>query len=379
MLMSADDNVEIDNLYAGQIGVIIGCKNTKTGDTLVDNRDVNHRNVQLKNITIPPPVFSVSIEPESLSEEKPVHEALRSLIRSDPSLVLSESNETQNLGGDGQTLLSGLGELHLEISYRRLIEEFGVRAKMGPMRVGYQESLKPDQFIERREDYSREINKKLMKASVTVEITNKEVKENGDSNNEIEIDVGQYGVEYKDAVKAGIEAGTSRGPVQGHAVRNLRIKVKDVELVDKELSPPSALTAAVSLGLVKAIKGSEVVVIEPLMDVNVQVYDNDVGKVISDLTSVRNGVMFSLDEDVSVINEDENISQSLYLPPKVEVSTKSIESDDKGSRMKIHAQVPLSGMVAYSTQLNALSGGSGNFNMKICGWKESEGEQTTVL
>ena len=115
------------------------------------------------------------------------------------------------------------------------------------------------------------------------------------------------------------------------------------------------------------------------MDVNVQVYDNDVGKVISDLTSVRNGVMFSLDEDVSVINEDENISQSLYLPPKVEVSTKSIESDDKGSRMKIHAQVPLSGMVAYSTQLNALSGGSGNFNMKICGWKESEGEQTTVL
>ena len=87
MLMSADDNVEIDNLYAGQIGVIIGCKNTKTGDTLVDNRDVNHRNVQLKNITIPPPVFSVSIEPESLSEEKPVHEALRSLIRSDPSLV----------------------------------------------------------------------------------------------------------------------------------------------------------------------------------------------------------------------------------------------------------------------------------------------------
>ncbi|TIC03008.1 P-loop containing nucleoside triphosphate hydrolase protein [Wallemia mellicola] len=378
LLMSADDSVEIDTLYAGQIGVLIGCKNTKTGDTLTDARDSKMTNVQLRSITIPPPVFSVAIEPESLSDEAAVSEALKSLVRSDPSLVISEAFESHAVGGDGQTLLSGLGELHLEISYRRLREEFGVRCRMGPMRVGYLETLASETSITRDEEYAREVNKKPTQAGITIEISRRE-EFSEDAGNNLVMDIGDLGMEYQEAVRAGMLAGTARGPTQGHPVRGLEIKVYNPRIVDKDLSPPSALTAAVSLAIVKAIRELGTSIIEPLMDVYITAYEADVGRVISDVTSIRNGIMMSMEEDSHSEGVDSASSSSVYIPPAVEASTRSFEGGDKGNRMKVHAQVPLTNMVAYSSHLNALSGGSGTFSMKVCGWKETTSSHTAVL
>lgn len=380
LVMNADDTVEIDALHAGQIGVLIGCKNTKTGDTLTDVRDTHLRDVRLKSITIPPPVFSVAIEPESLSDEAGVLEALRSLVRSDPSLVVSEATESVAVGGDGQTLLSGLGELHLEISYGRLREEFGVRCRMGPMRVGYLETLTQGVTIQRQEEYAREVNKKFTQAGVSISICRREeYGENADNVLVFNLDTTHMNLEYEEAIKSGVLAGTARGPAQGHPVRGLEITINNIHLVDKEKSPPSALTAAVSLAMIKAVREATTMVIEPLMDVDIIAHESDVGRVISDITSVRGGLMMSMEEDMHENGSDEEGSSSVYIPPAVEASTRSFEGGDKGPRMLVHAQVPLGNMIAYSSTLNALSGGSGTFSMKVCGWKETSGGVAATL
>ncbi|TIB13633.1 hypothetical protein E3P92_02165 [Wallemia ichthyophaga] len=359
LVMSADDQAEIDALHPGQIGVILGCKSTRTGDTLTEARDTSLRNVTLQNIAIPPPVFSVAIEPESLSDEAGVVEALRSLVRTDPSLVVSEASESIAAGGDGQTLLSGLGELHLEISYARLREEFGVRCRMGPMRVGFLETLPLDAHAVRQEDYAREVSRKHTQAGVTL------------------------APEYEEAVKSGVMAGTARGPLQGHPVRGLHITITDIRLLDKDQSPSSALTAAVSLAVIKAVRTASTVVIEPLMQVDIIAHEGDVGRVISDLTSLRNGVVVSMEEDMHGANSDAHAHTdtrtSVYIPPPTQASTRSFESGDKGARMVVQAHVPLTNMIAYSSNLNALSGGSGTFSMKVCGWKETSGAVAATL
>ncbi|TIA90709.1 hypothetical protein E3P99_01441 [Wallemia hederae] len=380
LVMNADDTVEIDALHAGQIGVLIGCKNTKTGDTLTDVRDVHLKDTKLKSITIPPPVFSVAIEPESLSDEAGVLEALRSLVRSDPSLVVSEASESAAVGGDGQTLLSGLGELHLEISYARLREEFGVRCRMGPMRVGYLETLAEGVEKSRDEEYAREVNKKHTAAGVSISIRRlAEYAENADNVVVLNTAADSLNAEYEEAVKSGVLAGTARGPIQGHPVRGMEISVNDVRLLDKEQSPPSALTAAVSLAVIKAVRECPTTVIEPLMDVHVVAHESDVGRIISDITSVRGGVMMSMEEDMHENSSEGESSAAVYIPPAVEASTRSFEGGEKGARMLVHAQVPLGNMIAYSSTLNALSGGSGTFSMKVCGWKETSGGVSATL
>ncbi|KAJ9478230.1 Ribosome-releasing factor 2, mitochondrial [Pseudozyma hubeiensis] len=152
----ADQYVETSTLRAGQIGVILGLRDTRTGDTLVDISTTSHtpsksaprdgkaaldsnsvKSLRLKRVHIPPPVFSMSLEPASKSDVDSVSDALNLLIRTDPSLRLDESGE----GTTGQTVLSGMGELHLEIAKDRLANEFGVNARMGAVRVSYRETL----------------------------------------------------------------------------------------------------------------------------------------------------------------------------------------------------------------------------------------------
>ncbi|GAC96275.1 hypothetical protein PHSY_003855 [Pseudozyma hubeiensis SY62] len=152
----ADQYVETSTLRAGQIGVILGLRDTRTGDTLVDISTTSNtpskstprddkaaldsnsvKSLRLKRVHIPPPVFSMSLEPASKSDVDSVSDALNLLIRTDPSLRLDESGE----GTTGQTVLSGMGELHLEIAKDRLANEFGVNARMGAVRVSYRETL----------------------------------------------------------------------------------------------------------------------------------------------------------------------------------------------------------------------------------------------
>lgn len=152
----ADQYVETASLRAGQIGVILGLRDTRTGDTLVDISSTptsspskttssaldvaEAKTLRLKRVHIPPPVFSMSLEPASKSDVDSVSEALNLLIRTDPSLRLDEAGASASTG-TGQTVLSGMGELHLEIAKDRLANEFGVNARMGAVRVSYRETL----------------------------------------------------------------------------------------------------------------------------------------------------------------------------------------------------------------------------------------------
>lgn len=152
----ADSYVEVEELRAGQIGVLVGLKETSTGDTLISTSNpssnskssiTSRSTLKLREIDIPPPVFSMSIEPKSKSDEGPVSEALKMLVRTDPSLRIDDGSGSGNGGsglgsaGTGQMVLSGMGELHLEISKDRLKDEFGVNARMGEVRVSYRETL----------------------------------------------------------------------------------------------------------------------------------------------------------------------------------------------------------------------------------------------
>ncbi|PWZ00564.1 LOW QUALITY PROTEIN: hypothetical protein BCV70DRAFT_211387 [Testicularia cyperi] len=165
----ADQYTETETLRAGQIGVLLGLRDTRTGDTLVDvsassssssttpgkegaagiAKHADLKTLCLKRVHIPPPVFSMSLEPASKSDEEAVAEALNLLIRTDPSLHLDTGSSSSSTGGGGggtgQTVLSGMGELHLEIAKDRLANEFGVNARMGSVRVSYRETLDVEQ------------------------------------------------------------------------------------------------------------------------------------------------------------------------------------------------------------------------------------------
>nr|CDI52554.1 related to MEF2-translation elongation factor, mitochondrial [Melanopsichium pennsylvanicum 4] len=171
----ADQYTETSTLRAGQIGVILGLRDTRTGDTLVDVSSqpgsTNYldptevKSLRLKRVHIPPPVFSMSLEPASKSDVDSVSEALNLLIRTDPSLRLDESGE----GTTGQTVLSGMGELHLEIAKDRLSNEFGVNARMGAVRVSYKETLSEEVgVLVEQELVDRELGGKKIKVGAKV-------------------------------------------------------------------------------------------------------------------------------------------------------------------------------------------------------------------
>lgn len=160
--MYASDSIQIDAIPAGQIGVIPGLKHSRTGDTLISYTGANPRSgppaplntLQLRPIEVPPAVFFSSVEPHSLGEEKNVRTSLELLIREDPSLQVTEDEES------GQTLLSGMGEFHLEIATDRLVNDLKAKAAMGKIEIAYRESIlqasQPDIYALDREQGGRQ-------------------------------------------------------------------------------------------------------------------------------------------------------------------------------------------------------------------------------
>ena len=160
--MYANDVEEIPSITAGNIGVIVGLKRTRTGDTLIQIND-SRQDLKLQSIDIPAPVFFYAVEPASTSEEKPLDESLTNMLREDPSLHVHVDPES------GQTLISGMGELHLEIVKDRLLTEFKVNAEMGKMRISYRETITVKQ-LKHTCLYDRELMGKKQKAQVSLTI-----------------------------------------------------------------------------------------------------------------------------------------------------------------------------------------------------------------
>lgn len=397
--MYASDAEEIQSIPAGQIGVIAGLKHARTGDTLITYAGANPKsgppaplnNLNLRPIEVPPPVFFAAVEPYSLSEEKNVEQILALLLREDPSLHVSVDDES------GQMLLSGMGELHLEIARDRLVNDFKAKASMGAIEIGYRECVQASSASHHML-IDREIAGKKGKAGCDASVEPLDLAEI-DLGNAIERD-GNYitvnldmtdtadpsivyplpqdlpFVELRNALVNGAAAALARGPrrhfpmTSTHANLTFRV-VRD--LFDKDTHAAalsSAAHQAVRVALKECFDNNAVNLMEPVMDVVISCDERSMGNIVHDISSARGGHVISLgDDDATSTAEAEraiDISR-IYAPPDPFGDT--VSPDQKGSepsygqQRQIRARVPLKEMVGYLKHLRSLTGGRGTFVM----------------
>ncbi|KAF9975861.1 Ribosome-releasing factor 2, mitochondrial [Actinomortierella ambigua] len=459
--MYAMDVEEIPHISKGNIGVILGLKDTRTGDTLLDAHDPR-KGLVLSGIKVPSPVFFASVEPMSAADEKPVEEAIKALIREDPSLGVRVDEET------GQTLLGGMGELHLEVAQDRLTSDFKVKAEMGRMRISFKETMRGAGTVSSvpKMEYDREILGKRAKARVGVtvermagiedegegtssqdsvgtgvhEAAEAKNKGKGKGNKKganagpsammttEEHDGNEIVISLQEPITTGDEAGTaaamekaaaegivipsgttdmplpalrsavkngmlsalSRGPLLGYAQTHLRVRLTDLHLYGAE-STPAAISSCVAAAVTEAIRqgggsgspSQSSVLLEPIMDVRVEVADKDVGTVVGDISGTRRGRVLSLDghDQHHGLDDQEDESEfQLYAPPDPTfVGDSSSSASSSGTpgglmadRKVVRAQVPLSSMIGYDSALRALTGGTGKFAMEVIGYGEMD-------
>lgn len=431
MRMYASDAVEIESIDAGQIGVIAGLKYARTGDTLLVYHGLNPSKsppapidtLQLRPIEVPPPLFFTSVEPNSLAEEKSLNQTIGLLLREDPSLSVSVDSES------GQTHLSGMGELHLEIARDRLINDFKVKAKMGSIEISYRESPSAASGSV-TEVFDKDIAGKPAMASCTaslgpVDQENLPASSSSGNRGHTEVmnlaDSNILSIHYPtldrsgkavggtpslpssislsaitNAFMTGVSAALSRGPTY-----NLPLQLTHVEISFDPVehltstSTPAALSSAARLATKAALKAASTVsengMMEPVMLATIAVSEEDMGKVVHDLSSARGAQVLALDseeelaEGVSKSAPGASTEASAGLVPSKKLTTQQLArvyappdpfgaSDaggaDRGSAnasvpRQIRARVPLKEMVGYLKRLRSLTGGRGTFVMSV--------------
>ncbi|KAI9793684.1 MAG: Ribosome-releasing factor 2, mitochondrial [Peltula sp. TS41687] len=432
--MYASDAVEVSCIPTGQIGVIAGLQHARTGDTLISYAGIGMKKtpptelsqLQLSPIEIPPPVFFASIEPRSPSEEKLVQESLALLLREDPSLAMSPEAES------GQMLLSGMGELHLEIARDRLVKEFRTKAEMGSIEIGYKECLidgsEPVVYL-----HEKEIAGKKGKAGCEAQVrpvrdsldqdqldndssaTSRTVKKDG---NVISIhiqgnDESDKGTDFartvlpshltlpalQSSLISGVLGALVRGPNHALPMHSTHVIINCLpsrDLFGSE-STPAALTAAArrathdSLGNA-ARKSGRTALMEPVMNVTISVDEANLGGVSQDISGARGGHVLSLDDDDSSstaasANEDKTqdikIAEIYYPLDPYETGSSSGLINSQGlmtARPRtITARVPLKEMVGYDKHLRSLSGGRGTFLMSVDRYEKMSTQREKIL
>ncbi|RMX97394.1 hypothetical protein D0868_10658 [Hortaea werneckii] len=341
--MYANDAIDIESIPAGQIGVIPGLKFARTGDTLVSYTGAHPKNgppapintLQLRPIAVPPPVFFVSVEPNSLAEEKPIKEALALLLREDPSLHVSVDEES------GQTHLAGMGELHLEIARDRLITDLKAKARIGSIEIGYRETLTNPSSTPQTSLFDREISGKSSKAACTASVSPITSQDEGDAalhpknvhthifplpdNNRLIISTPTLNPDGSPldpdqhpslpdhlplptllhAFQTGVLAAFARGTSFGYPIHSVEVRLQF--LPEEHLFPTSssaAFSSAARLAVQAAMRdavaaegggaGTGAVMMEPLMLVRIAVEEASLGAVVHDLSSARGGAVVAL-------------------------------------------------------------------------------------
>lgn len=420
--MYANDAVEVDSLSSGQIGVIPGLKYTRTGDTLIWCKGLamkaqpagGLKSLQLRPITVPPPVFFTSIEPHSLSEQKHVQESLAILLREDPSLQLSVDEES------GQTHLAGMGDLHLEIARDRLLNDFKAKARIGKIEIGYREtitaSISPNTFI-----LDKLIANKPAKAGITVSLTPiDDLMMSISSSEPTQPEDGPFETTYSlpdncalhithpnlsrhdssghknhllphlslpgilSSIHSGASAALSRGPFNSAPVSNTRVEINldTATHLFSETTPTAmsmATRTAVQSSLRTAHETSSNALMEPVMLATIFVNEGSLGAVVQDLSSSRGGQVLSLDASdapvpITSLSSSADLPtvdpNQIYTPPDPFSSGAEIGSGLANSQRQIVARVPLKEMVGYLNQLRALTGGRGTFVMSVDGFEK---------
>ncbi len=315
--MYANTREEVDELYAGDIAATVGLKNTSTGHTLCDE---NHP-VVLEKITFPEPVISIRIEPKTKADQEKMGVALKRLAEEDPTFRIKGDPET------GETIISGMGELHLDIISDRMRREFKVEASVGRPQVAYKETIKAEAEAEGK--YIRQSGGRGQYGHVFLRV---EPKERGQGFEFIdEIKGGIIPKEFIPAIEKGIKEAMGKGVVAGYPMVDLSTALYDGSFHEVD-SSEVAFKIAGSMAFQAAAKRAKPILLEPIMKLEVIVPGEFFGDVIGDL-SARRG--------------------------KIE------ETKDRLQLKVIDANVPLAEMFGYATTLRSLTEGRGTFTMEF--------------
>jgi len=315
----------LDKVSAGDIAVVVGFKIAQTGDTVGSEA----KKVFLEQMHFPEPVISVAIEPKTISDQDKLKKVLDLLKQEDPTFTVKENEET------GQLIISGMGELHLDVLMTRIISDFKVAAKIGNPQVTYRESIAKKTL--HTEEFHKIVAGKENRAKIVLEV---EPLSRGTGNTfESKIDEQVLPREFLDAVRRGVTNAFSSGIMYGYPTIDMKATLIDAEY-DEQTATSFAYEAAGSMGFDAACRKADPILLEPVMHVDVMVPKEFIGEVMSHLTS-RGGLIESLESKVS--------------------------------REHVRVKVPLAQMFGYSTALRSITQGRGTFGMEFSHFAMKEG------
>ena len=325
--MHANHREEIQEISAGGIGALVGLKNTTTGDTLCDEQN----QVVLENIVFPEPVIDIAVEPKTKADQEKMGMALRKLAGEDPTLRLRTDEES------GQTIISGMGELHLDIIIDRMKREFNVEANIGQPQVAYRETIKTAAQAEGK--YIRQSGGRGQYGHCWLKVEPQE--EPGKGYEFIdEIKGGVIPQEYIKPVNAGVKEALENGVLAGYPMVDVKVTLYDGSFHEVD-SSEAAFKIAGSMAVQEAVKRADPVILEPIMKMVVTTPEQFMGDVVGDINS-RRGII------------------------------KEINDRGEGNaRVKeIESEVPLANMFGYATQMRSMTQGRASYVMEFAHYSE---------
>ena len=314
--MHSNHREDIDIVYAGDIAAAVGVKNTTTGDTFCDE---DHP-IILESMVFPEPVIEVAIEPKTKAGQEKMGIALAKLAEEDPTFRTYTNQET------GQTIIAGMGELHLEIIVDRLLREFKVEANVGAPQVSYKETIRKS--VEQDTKYARQSGGKGQYGHVKIRVEPNEAGKGYEFVNAVV--GGAIPKEYIPAVDAGIQGAMAAGVMAGYPVVDVKVTLFDGSYHEVD-SSEMAFKIAGSMAFKEACRKANPCILEPIMKVSINVPDEYMGVVIGDVTARRGNILGQITRTGSV---------------------------------QIDANVPLSEMFGYATDLRSKTQGRGNYSME---------------
>ncbi|MBA7559090.1 Elongation factor G [subsurface metagenome] len=317
MRMHANRSERLENIYAGDVAVVVGLKLAQTGDTIGNEQFP----IILEPMNFPVPVISVAVEPKTLSERSKLEAALRQLEKEDPTFTVKDDEET------GQLIISGMGELHLDVLMTRVIKDFKVQANVGNPQVSYRESIEKETV--HREKYHKLIAGKENSADITLKV--RRLQRGAGNHFESEVPPGSLPRELADAVQRGVRLAFSSGLVYGYPVIDIGATLVKGEY-NQNTSTALAFEAAAALGFDEACRKAQPVLLEPIMKVDIWVPKEYLGEVLGNLAARK--------ADITRI-------------------------DSKTKVENVHAHAPLATMFGYSTSLRSATQGRATFTMEF--------------
>ncbi|MEG4518223.1 MULTISPECIES: elongation factor G [unclassified Microcoleus] len=322
IVLKADDRIEVEELRAGDLGAALGLKDTFTGDTLCEEGAP----VILESLFIPEPVISVAVEPKTKQDMEKLSKALQSLSEEDPTFRVNVDPETN------QTVIAGMGELHLEILVDRMLREFKVEANVGQPQVAYRETIR--KAVRAEGKFIRQSGGKGQYGHVVIELEPTEVGSGFEFVSKIV--GGTVPKEYIGPAEQGMKEACESGIVAGYPVIDLKATMVDGSFHDVD-SSEMAFKIAGSMAIKEAVMKASPVLLEPMMKVEVEVPEDYIGNIIGDLNSRRGQI------------EGQETDQGIA---------------------KVSVKVPLAEMFGYATDIRSKTQGRGIFTMEFSHYEE---------